>query len=324
MSSRPVLDSPPVVVPAPPRLKRSSSTVSLASLPTPPRTIHKRKRSSSKASSFVDSADDSDGSISSKAVTSKRRKIKDSAKEDDAQEEAFWLDKDDVPVPKPAAVEAKLPSPTRSASPEVPTTSYRPAKTGLVSPPPSRRQPARKVKHLSTPKASTSKPAKKKGKGKDGKRMPIRDSPNNPFLDKDDSSLRMKTPPRRTAPAEEKRTMTYVFRGQKQEMANPMFGYKASENSLLPPEHPDFSPDLACPPKLLFPKAHRKRQQPSRLLLRRSPSPASGDDSDNEDAVLGKKLTPMGKLTVVGERRETRSSPSRIDPQSGSKHPAGN
>jgi hypothetical protein len=233
------------------------------------------------------------------------------------------LDKEDISTSKPTQAEPTVASPARSPSPEVPSTSYRRSKIGLVSPPPSRRQPARKVKQPSTPEASTSKPTKTKAKGKNGK-MPIRDSPNNPFLDDDSSPLRMKTPPRRTAPTEEKRTMTYVFRGQKQEMSNPLFGYKPSANSLLPPEHPDFSPDLACPPKLLFPEAHRKRPQAPRLLLGRSPSPASGDDSDDDDS-LGKKITPMGKLTVVGERQVTRSSPITSDSQrNGSKRPAGN
>lgn len=215
MSSRAVVfDSPPVEIPSVhPRLKRSSSTASLASLPTPPRTIHKRKRSHSKASSAFDSGDESDGSVSSKPATNKRRKLVDTAKKDAAEEQAFWLDHDAGP-PK-FVVRPCSPKPTRSMSPELGPSSYRAQKTGLVSPPPSRRQPARKVKKPVTPnpspKASTSKQPRVKGKGKALKEMPIRDSPNNPFLDHDDSSLRMKTPPRRNIAPEERPTLTYVL-----------------------------------------------------------------------------------------------------------------
>jgi len=55
-------------------------------------------------------------------------------------------------------------------------------------------------------------------------------------------------------------TISYS-RGVKTTFANPVYNLPDSvrEQALLPPEHPDFSPDPLCPPKLLFPQAHRKR-----------------------------------------------------------------
>lgn len=35
------------------------------------------------------------------------------------------------------------------------------------------------------------------------------------------------------------------------------------ERSMLPVEHPDYSPDPLCPPKLLFPKARKRQASPS-------------------------------------------------------------
>jgi hypothetical protein len=66
-------------------------------------------------------------------------------------------------------------------------------------------------------------------------------------------------------------------RGHRQEVLNPLFGYKPSEQSKLAPEHPDFSPDLALPPKLLFPTTPTRRSLRS-TVRRRSPSPGAVAD----------------------------------------------
>lgn len=107
--------------------------------------------------------------------------------------------------------------------------------TGLQSPPPSRRQPARKVKKPvtpqplvvprtprtpRTPRPTIRSPGKTVGKGKSKatKEMPVRDSPNNPFLDGEDelkplARPRLKTPEPKAPvlPIEERRTVTYVL-----------------------------------------------------------------------------------------------------------------
>jgi hypothetical protein len=44
---------------------------------------------------------------------------------------------------------------------------------------------------------------------------------------------------------------------------NPLYNLPPSshERSFLPLEHPDYEANKACPPKLLFPSAHRKRHR---------------------------------------------------------------
>lgn len=85
-------------------------------------------------------------------------------------------------------------------------------------------------------------------------------------------------------------------RGKRVTFANPMYNLspEVHARSLLPVEHPDYSPDPACPPKLLFPSAHKRNKPPStptrsskRLRAKNeSPgAPGAGDwhDSDEED-----------------------------------------
>lgn len=51
----------------------------------------------------------------------------------------------------------------------------------------------------------------------------------------------------------------------KAQFANPFYNLPPStqERSLLPVEHPDYEADEACPPKHLFPSAHRQRRRHS-------------------------------------------------------------
>ena len=217
-------------------LKRTSSNASLASLPTPPRTIHKRKRSGSRASSVHDSGDESDASVPERQALGKRRKIVHTQEAEDL----FWTGVA-PPVNKPST-SAELDTATRSAaeSPKIMTrTQYKESRTrtvtGLQSPPPSRRQPARKVKKPvtpqplvvprtprtpRTPRATVRSPGKNAGKGKSKvvKEMPVRDSPNNPFLDgvvdsKPLAAPRFKTPEIKApvTPLEQRKTVTYVL-----------------------------------------------------------------------------------------------------------------
>jgi hypothetical protein len=223
-------------------LKRTSSNASLASLPTPPRTIHKRKRSGSRASSVHDSGDESDTSLSERHTLGKRRKIVHTQVTEAKEEELFWKGVT-PPINKPST-SAELDPVTRSTarssveSPKIMTrTQYKESRsttvTGLQSPPPSRRQPARKVKKPVTPqplvaprtprtprtlRATVRSPGKAAGKGKAPKEMPARDSPNNPFLDEVEGSKplaapRFKTPEPKApvTPLEERKTVTYVL-----------------------------------------------------------------------------------------------------------------
>ena len=225
-------------------LKRTSSNASLASLPTPPRTIHKRKRSGSRVSSVHDSGDESDAVVSDRNVRGKRRKIVHSREAEAKEEELFWTGVT-PPVDKPSTSARPGPA-TRSTtmspedSPKMMTrTQYKESRsttvTGLQSPPPSRRQPARKVKKPVTPqplvaprtprtprtlRVTARSPRKTVGKGKlvATKEMPVRDSPNNPFLNNEDVSKpivppRFKTPEPKAPvlPIEERKTVTYVL-----------------------------------------------------------------------------------------------------------------
>ena len=102
-------------------------------------------------------------------------------------------------------------------------------------------------------------------------------------------------------------------RGHRQELLNPLFGYKPSEQSRLPPEHPDFSPDFALPPKLLFPTT------PTRRSLRnttrgRSPSPGAGDRG--VETLVPK--TPKKQLRFVRTADEPKSPKKRAEVEQGS------
>lgn len=170
----------------------------------------------------------------------------------------------------------------------------------LASPPPSRRSaPGKKSVTVEDAKEM---PSKEKGKGKESKTkegaelsessppppslaLPLtpqmtrkrlekkglvlaRDSPDNPFLDHGEGDDR----PEQLPPAKEKPTMTYVFRGKKAEFVNPFYSpsTQTSERSKgkapheLPIDHPDYSPDMKCPPKRLFAKPRRIASLPKR------------------------------------------------------------
>lgn len=104
-----------------------------------------------------------------------------------------------------------------------------------------------------------------------------------------------------------------LSRGHRQELLNPLFGYKASDQSKLPPEHPDFSPDFSLPPKLLFPTT------PTRRSLRnatrgRSPSPDAGIGAI-EPLVF---KTPKKQLRFVGATDEPKSPKKKAEVEQGS------
>ncbi|KIL64692.1 hypothetical protein M378DRAFT_178654 [Amanita muscaria Koide BX008] len=215
-----------------------------------------------------------------------------------------------------------------------------------VSPPPSRRrQPARAAAvtvRPSSPPVTPSKP--KRGKRRIqmlAEEFPVRDSPNNPFLDSPSGGKEKATnvkpkSPRTPPPLEEKPTVTYVFRGVRGVYPNPLYNHAKQRaltpppQSLLPPEHPDYSPDMRCPPRLLFPKAKPDftsshwsddsggSPEPS-TPTRSKATTLSGTDRYKErrkekEEILHlprmKAVAPLGRHEHAGRARKTRRSPS--------------
>ncbi|KAG6914656.1 hypothetical protein DXG01_016099 [Tephrocybe rancida] len=266
-----MLDSSPVALPPVPRpLKRSAS---VASLPTPPRTHHKRKHASRSARSD-DSDIDTDRGQSSASEEEEEEEEKghkckkqrtSTSKNVDADEEAFWLNKSDGDA-SVVAPSKKLPSGLvyrrRLAAAAASTSSVGSAP---VSPPPSNRKPV-----VATVAPVTPEPPRRSKRG-----PPMRDSPNNPFLVSpasiaEDSASPTPSLSPHTPQHFERPTVTYVFRGVRGTFPNPLYDHERgrprspSARSQLPIEHPDFSPDPHCAPKLLFPAAPRKPQRPQR------------------------------------------------------------
>lgn len=245
MSHHRILDSSPV--PLPPRApsnprKRSADT---ASLLTPPRTVKKLSRS--RAGSAFDSADEEDHALPVLAATPrvlperdgdkeevkagnptvvKRRKIDDLAAElsDERDfEDAFWMGgQSSSRKPKPSApsrAKAKA-APTRrpsSAADRIqssrPPTSRRLSQSrshlttasrawALPSPPPSRVHP---------PVTPPRKAVATRQRVASRQTIPVRDSPNNPFLDDSPASMPSSPiEPRTPTSRLERPTLTYV------------------------------------------------------------------------------------------------------------------
>ncbi|KAG7452758.1 uncharacterized protein BT62DRAFT_983693 [Guyanagaster necrorhizus] len=297
-----MLDSSPVALPPVPRpLKRSSST---ASLPTPPRTHHKRRTARSKAfSGESDGGDTADSGDQVVRLNKKRRisDIQEEEEEDFDDEDIFWAGGKSTKAAgsssetKSASVIRRSESPVGSPLPLLFRKRERAQSTSsLVSPPPSFRKaktaPAKGPLFLSASPSNTSPPRTPKNKAQ----CPIRDPSNNPFLDSpggldDASDNDDDTTSLSERPYEEKPTVTFVYRGVRKTFPNPYYDpvkkgpVSPTPNSLLPPEHIDFSPDLRCPPKVLFPKKkHRKSTKVGTSKASAVLSDVFADDSESE------------------------------------------
>ncbi|EKM56840.1 uncharacterized protein PHACADRAFT_254178 [Phanerochaete carnosa HHB-10118-sp] len=285
-------------------LRRSHSAASIHSLPTPPRT-RKRKRSRSTHSRAADSDSEIDERAAGNAseeeedvlwhkaeikgavqVGSKRRKLLQVDKiaaelSGRAAEDEFWTssyntlagkvkDKSKADTKPDTATSSRLrsESPERSLSASPPSRLLKRNRTGLLSPPQSKRRSSPRVKRFAVPplileepseepedaprtptrlrtpprksKPAPVPPAPKKG-------GPERDTPNNPFLDSDGSSFGAETPDAEgvvagpssesSAPKPrviEKPTITYVFRGVRTEFINPLYDPKYPETGVAP------------------------------------------------------------------------------------------
>ncbi|TFK47645.1 hypothetical protein OE88DRAFT_1665907 [Heliocybe sulcata] len=316
---RGVLDSSPIPIPpAQPRsnpLKRSAST---ASLPTPPRTVHKSRRGRGRAirgrrgagsSTEEEEGREEDEDVGVASNPRKKRKTLETIVEaEGSDEDGFWMgsstsksktEQKEKPS-APTTSTSKRPR-TRSQSPYKAQAPQSPSKTVAIdrikaplSPPRSRRQAAPPV----TPPRKTRSATRLEQAGPSA----VRDSPENPFLDTPESlagSPGARTPPPKhpALPLEERPTITYVFRGKKAEFVNPHYGASPSarERALLPPEHPDFEPDETCPPKILFSATRRRRAAP-KTKSKKPAVKSEWDTTDEEDGGEEVPETPRKKV----------------------------
>ncbi|KAI0065042.1 hypothetical protein BV25DRAFT_1836420 [Artomyces pyxidatus] len=310
MSTQPVLDSSSIQ-PAkrpPGSLKRSAS---VASLPTPPQTIKRRSRSRGSA---YQSSDDEDSALPAvsplghEAVDAvsygpKRRRIDAVVEElSEDREDAFWLaatSSQSKSRPDPSAKPSRLPRPkstlrslkppstsTSSSRLRVPSTRMSVTSTRRLSQSRAAPVPPTNVFSLPTPPPTRQRqpatpPRRVKAKTK-GKVMPVRDSPNNPFLVGSPPS----SPVGPKTPVADAPKMTYVFRGKKVVWDNPHFGVAKDPRANLPPEHPDFEPSEDCTPRRLFAAPARPSVHTAKRVIK--PLPRRGrsisPDPEDEDA----------------------------------------
>ncbi|KZT10417.1 uncharacterized protein LAESUDRAFT_747763 [Laetiporus sulphureus 93-53] len=333
---------PPAVDKSPARPAAMKRSVSLTLPPTPPRTATKRKRARSRVTdSESDEEDelpqpaprhDSDEECAQKrpgavVIGNKKRKTLDAIAEELSEtqvEEAFWMGtstdarretskkegkEDDEVEEKPKAryeLRSRSQSRSPSSSPPIAPHLLQRQRTGLFSPPPSRRQPRMRARSR-----QPSPPARASRSPPERPLFPVRDSPNNPFLSDEsptpaaeaESGPESLPEPTISDSLLERPTITYVFRGTKVILANPHYKPPGSHSdsegvdpSSLPVTHPDFSPPPAYGPKLLFPEARRD-------LLRRR-------------AQRGTQPQPSARPTTRASSRRTASAtPEPSTPQ---------
>lgn len=291
---RVVLDSSPIreSVPANRPQRHLKRTASTASLPTPPQTVENKRRytRSHSRGSGHESNYESDSRKARDQGPPPARRLNFGIKKQrtdrldavlaslsgEDSENPFW----DGPVELQEEHLSPVTSPMEHFRGKAP-----------VSPPPSSRR-----QNIICPSA----PRKKNVAIVD---QPIRDTPNNPFLDDSPMSISGE-PVEPQTPTEhvEKPTVTYVLyvlylsiikhvltlafysRGVKATFDNPLYSLppEVHERSLLPIDHPDYSPNPACAPKLLFPEA-RLRKPPSSPSRRSAGRPSSSAPSHHAD-----------------------------------------
>ncbi|KAF9479879.1 hypothetical protein BDN70DRAFT_806253 [Pholiota conissans] len=337
-----MLDSSPVALPTRRPLKRSASTASLASLPTPPRTHRKHARGRSRGSCDSDSDDNAVLSTDDEAPDahkSKKRRTSEVAND----EEAFWLG---GPATEDSNVESsneKDQGLSKTASTSVKNKApllYRrlqQTEVAPVSPPPSHRRPAvvASVKPESVSGASVSPPSTPQTRSATRRAALALGSPENPFLAtpvKDiveesttpSPSGSSANPSPHTPVQYEKPMMTFVFRGVRREYANPLYNHAENKPlpppaaSLLPIEHPDYSPPVHCTPKLLFPAARRNLRGKNAAPKSRARSPSLSGDELNGADIKPKKLdfgkaANSGKSTKPKQAKKDKAQTQTLD-----------
>ncbi|KAJ7595048.1 hypothetical protein C8J56DRAFT_885470 [Mycena floridula] len=233
---------------SPVRPKRTAST---ASLPTPPRTTSRRKKSLGV-------------SRTTRRKPEKQRQRSQWSDTEDEEEE------DELPVKKKRRIseEEKVSTAEESDSTVLPRP---PVDRAYASPPPSHRKPAAKSRSVSLAPSLTLK--LETVAEEEGFKAPVLDAENNPFIESDDDNPFIGDDDDEENPFldsivskaadpqgqfEEKPTTSWVFRGTRRTFANPLYGVPPDPKSLLPPEHPDYEPDLRCARKILFPATKQK------------------------------------------------------------------
>lgn len=200
-----MLDSSPVALPPSRPLKRSAST---ASLPTPPRTLDKKKTRARSRHSAQDtdsesnySQSDSDGEKEDDRVRFGRKKRRTAitlkGHDEEEHENDFWMGRSAGKKQQDTAADDS------DASPAL----LRYKVKAPVSPPPSRRQTTAPEPPVTPQSAGSSRILTRAAK----RQLLVRDSPENPFLDLSPPSMASSPTPRRPIQHEEKPRMTYVL-----------------------------------------------------------------------------------------------------------------
>jgi len=236
-------------------LKRSAS---VASLPTPPMTLHKRHNS--RVHSDSDSESDQELDVS---LGAKRRKTK---QEDEQEESDFWNSssaKADASDRQNSTSSNGVENANgeRSSAPLL----YRLKRTQStgsqpLTPPPSHRKPSATASNRdSSPSPTSLLPRTPSPSGLCLPSTPVRrrdksilrDSPENPFLASPAAPASSDSDCEQNEQEEaaddgvlvEKPTMEFVYRGTHRTYANPYYNRTPPPNSLLPVEHPDYEMD---------------------------------------------------------------------------------
>ncbi|KAF9041620.1 hypothetical protein BJ165DRAFT_298990 [Panaeolus papilionaceus] len=194
-----------------------------------------------------------------------------------------------------------------------------------VSPPPSNRKLNIPALSLNTPPVSAASPPKTPRTRSETRAASVAmesppglmDSPGNPFLDtpvkERERRLGMGKETRREegeGKYVEKPMMSYVFRGVRRSYPNPMWNHAENRprspppTSLLPIDHPEYSPPVHATPKLLFPEA-RMRGAPKKKggkLKFMGSGLTDSEDEDHEDVGQEIKPTKLDFGRVVEKR----------------------
>lgn len=315
-----ILEPSPVILPAAPEAPTVSTrprrtlkrTASAASLPTPPRTTHKKRRkrnvdSDEEEEKGMPSEDELESSedekppkpapralYKPKSVSKKATRDKKLTEEE--AESQFWLGTPEgtaSPEPKASKADKKV----EKAPSTIGNTP--------VSPPPSRtnqvgpkfQTPPRKRRPVSSSSSGGGQPLALPDGDEDG---PIQDSPHNIFLTGSKAAHPIVPLAEEGSDIEQEPTVTYVFRGKRIEFPNPLYNLppEAHERSKLPVCDPNFSPSPTIRPKRLFATEIAAATTGKR---RRSPSLPSPSPSPTR---------PKRKATTIKKQRAVTSTVS--------------
>ncbi|CAG7847577.1 SubName: Full=Uncharacterized protein {ECO:0000313/EMBL:CCA74718.1} [Serendipita indica DSM 11827] len=299
-----ILEPSPVILPAAPEAPTVSTrprrtlkrTASAASLPTPPRTTHKKRRKRN-----VDSDEEEEKGMPS---------------EDEL--ESSEDEKPPKPAPralyKPKSVSKKATRDKKLTEEEAESQFWLGTPEGTASPEPKASKADKKVKkaprqseirqcHLlrlepiNSSSSGGGQPLALPDGDEDG---PIQDSPHNIFLTGSKAAHPIVPLAEEGSDIEQEPTVTYVFRGKRIEFPNPLYNLppEAHERSKLPVCDPNFSPSPTIRPKRLFATEIAAATTGKR---RRSPSLPSPSPSPTR---------PKRKATTIKKQRAVTSTVS--------------